>query len=163
MLIQVYEDEPARTKDNNLLGKFELSGIPSTPRGVSRIDITFNINVNEILTVFASNKTAASPTALPLRTTRIASQRKKSKKIVQEGQGRGCSHLCHCQESSRLRLLSTRQFLGWTALRGFEGVQVEAEETGGCCEVCFIYLFFLVVLILLRSTLTRAAPSFRPH
>jgi heat shock protein 1/8 len=66
VLIQVYEDEPARTIDNNLLGKFELSGIPSTPRGVSRINITFNINVNEILTVFASNKNAGKSNCITI-------------------------------------------------------------------------------------------------
>ena len=44
VLIQVYEGEHARTKDNNLLGKFELSGIPPTPRGVPQIEVTFDID-----------------------------------------------------------------------------------------------------------------------
>ena len=44
VLIQVYKGECARTKDNNLLGKFELSGIPPTPRGVLQIKVAFNIN-----------------------------------------------------------------------------------------------------------------------
>jgi L1 cell adhesion molecule like protein len=39
VLIQVYEGERARTKDNNLLGKFELSGIPPAPRGVPQIEV----------------------------------------------------------------------------------------------------------------------------
>ncbi|PWZ09746.1 Heat shock protein [Zea mays] len=49
VLIQVYEGERARTKDNNLLGKFELSGIPPAPRGVPQITVTFDIDANGIL------------------------------------------------------------------------------------------------------------------
>lgn len=41
VLIQVYEGERAMTKDNNLLGKFELSGIPSAPRGIPQIEVNF--------------------------------------------------------------------------------------------------------------------------
>jgi len=44
VLIQVYKGEGARTKDNNLLGKFELSGIPPAPRGVQQVEITFDID-----------------------------------------------------------------------------------------------------------------------
>ena len=57
VLIQVYEGERARTKDNNLLGKFELSGIPPAPRGVPQIEVTFDIDANGILNVSASDKT----------------------------------------------------------------------------------------------------------
>ena len=48
VLIQVYEGERARTKDNNLLGKFELSGIPSAPRGVPQVEVTFDIDANNL-------------------------------------------------------------------------------------------------------------------
>ncbi|XP_040997541.1 heat shock 70 kDa protein-like [Juglans microcarpa x Juglans regia] len=58
VLIQVYEGERARTKDNNLLGKFELSGIPPAPRGVPQINVTFDIDANGILNVAAEDKTA---------------------------------------------------------------------------------------------------------
>ncbi|XP_010273662.1 PREDICTED: heat shock 70 kDa protein [Nelumbo nucifera] len=58
VLIQVYEGERARTKDNNLLGKFELSGIPPAPRGVPQINVCFDIDANGILNVTAEDKTA---------------------------------------------------------------------------------------------------------
>jgi endoplasmic reticulum chaperone BiP len=54
--IQVYEGERPLTKDNNLLGSFELSGIPPAPRGVPQIEVTFEIDPNGILTVSASDK-----------------------------------------------------------------------------------------------------------
>ena len=57
VLIQVYQGERARTKDNNLLGKFELSGIPPAPRGVPQIEVTFDIDANSILNVSTADKT----------------------------------------------------------------------------------------------------------
>jgi len=57
VLIQVYEGERARTNDNNLLGRFGLSGIPPAPRGVPQIEVTFDIDANGILNVSASDKT----------------------------------------------------------------------------------------------------------
>ncbi|OWB58762.1 hypothetical protein B5S28_g4839 [[Candida] boidinii] len=56
VLIQVFEGERARTKDNNLLGKFELSGIPPAPRGVPQVEVTFDIDANGILNVSALEK-----------------------------------------------------------------------------------------------------------
>jgi L1 cell adhesion molecule like protein len=56
VLIQVYEGERAMTKDNNLLGKFELTGIPPAPRGVPQIEVTFDIDANGILNVSAADK-----------------------------------------------------------------------------------------------------------
>ncbi|KAJ3154928.1 70-kilodalton heat shock protein [Geranomyces michiganensis] len=57
VLIQVFEGERARTKDNNLLGKFELTGIPPAPRGVPQIEVTFDVDANGILNVNAVDKT----------------------------------------------------------------------------------------------------------
>merc|ERR1712228_914197 len=46
VLIQVFEGERQLTKDNNLLGKFELMGIPPAPRGVPQIEVTFDLDAN---------------------------------------------------------------------------------------------------------------------
>ncbi|KDQ23873.1 hypothetical protein PLEOSDRAFT_62237 [Pleurotus ostreatus PC15] len=56
VLIQVFEGERSLTKDNNLLGKFELSGIPPAPRGVPQIEVTFEIDANGIMKVSAADK-----------------------------------------------------------------------------------------------------------
>ncbi|OJD40390.1 hsp70-like protein [Diplodia corticola] len=56
VLIQVFEGERARTKDNNLLGKFELTGIPPAPRGVPQIEVTFDLDANGIMNVSALEK-----------------------------------------------------------------------------------------------------------
>lgn len=54
--IQVYEGERKLTKDNRLLGRFDLSGIPPSPRGVPQIEVTFDVDANGILNVTASEK-----------------------------------------------------------------------------------------------------------
>ena len=56
VLIQVFEGERAMTRDNNMLGKFHLDGIPPMPRGVPQIDVTFDIDANGILNVSAIEK-----------------------------------------------------------------------------------------------------------
>ena len=57
MLIQVYESERARTRDNKLLGKFELSGISPAPHGAPQIEVTFDMDANGILNVSTADKT----------------------------------------------------------------------------------------------------------
>jgi len=56
VLIQVFQGERSMTKDNTLLGKFELTGIPPAPRGVPQIEVTFEINADGILNVGAEDK-----------------------------------------------------------------------------------------------------------
>jgi len=55
VLIQVFEGERPMTKDNNLLGKFYLEGIPPAPRGVPQIQVTFDVDSNGILNVSAKD------------------------------------------------------------------------------------------------------------
>lgn len=56
VLIQVYEGERSMTKDNHLLGKFELTGIPPAPRGVPQIEVSFEVDANGVLQVSAEDK-----------------------------------------------------------------------------------------------------------
>merc|ERR1711912_209570 len=61
--IQVFEGERAMTKDNNLLGKFQLDGIPPAPRGVPQIEVTFDVDTNGVLNVTAEDKGASGKKA----------------------------------------------------------------------------------------------------
>merc|ERR1711957_814953 len=56
VLIQVFEGERSMTKDNHILGKFELTGIPPAPRGVPQIEVSFEVDANGILQVSAEDK-----------------------------------------------------------------------------------------------------------
>lgn len=64
--IQVYEGERPMTKDNHLLGKFDLNGIPPAPRGVPQIEVTFEIDVNGILRVSAEDKGSGNKEAITI-------------------------------------------------------------------------------------------------
>ena len=54
--IQVFEGERTLTKDNNLLGTFQLDGIPPAPRGVPQIEVTFDVDANGIMNIEALDK-----------------------------------------------------------------------------------------------------------
>jgi len=64
--IQVFEGERPMTKDNHLLGKFDLTGLPPAPRGVPQIEVTFEIDVNGILRVSAEDKGSGSKNAITI-------------------------------------------------------------------------------------------------
>jgi heat shock 70kDa protein 1/2/6/8 len=66
VLIQVFEGERAMTKDNNLLGKFHLDGIPPAPRGVPQIEVTFDIDANGILNVSAQDKSTGKSSQITI-------------------------------------------------------------------------------------------------
>ena len=64
--IQVYEGERTMTKDNNLLGRFELTGIPPVPRGVPKIKVSFDIDANGILNVSAKDESTGRTNAITI-------------------------------------------------------------------------------------------------
>ncbi|PRD32524.1 UNVERIFIED_CONTAM: Heat shock protein 70 B2 [Trichonephila clavipes] len=64
--IKVYEGERAMTKDNHLLGKFLLSGIPPVPRGVPQIEVTFNLDANGILNVSATDQSSGKSRSITI-------------------------------------------------------------------------------------------------
>ena len=71
---QVFEGERTMTKDNNLLGKFELSGIPPAPRGVPQIEVTFDIDANAILNVTACDKSTGKENKITITNDKGAFQ-----------------------------------------------------------------------------------------
>jgi len=86
VLIQVYEGERALTKDNNLLGKFELSGIPPAPRGVPQIDVTFDVDANGILNVHASDKSSGKSNKITITNDKGRLSQKDIERMVSEAE-----------------------------------------------------------------------------
>ncbi|KAL1675707.1 heat shock protein HSS1 [Schizophyllum commune] len=86
VLIQVYEGERARTKDNNLLGKFELSGIPPAPRGVPQIEVTFDIDANGILNVSASDKTTGKSNRITITNDKGRLSKEEIERMVSDAE-----------------------------------------------------------------------------
>merc|ERR1712190_604109 len=69
VLIQVFEGERAMTKDNNLLGKFHLDGIPPAPRGVPQIEVGFDVDANGIVDVSAVDKSTGKKQSITIRSS----------------------------------------------------------------------------------------------
>jgi len=86
VLIQVFEGERARTKDNNLLGKFELTGIPMAPRGVPQIEVTFDIDVNGILNVSAVEKSCGKTNKITITNDRSRLSKAEIERMVNEAE-----------------------------------------------------------------------------
>jgi len=86
VLIQVYEGERAMTRDNNLLGKFELSGIPPAPRGVPQIEVTFDIDANGILNVSASDKSTGKANKITITNDKGRLSKEDIEKMVNDAE-----------------------------------------------------------------------------
>jgi L1 cell adhesion molecule like protein len=86
VLIQVFEGERTRTRDNNLLGKFELSGIPPAPRGVPQITVCFDIDANGILNVSAEDKTTGQKNKITITNDKGRLSKEDIEKMVQEAE-----------------------------------------------------------------------------
>ncbi|ESO97876.1 hypothetical protein LOTGIDRAFT_181897 [Lottia gigantea] len=84
--IQVYEGERAMTKDNNLMGRFELMGIPPAPRGVPQIEVTFNIDANGILNVSAEDKSTGKSNQITITNHRGRLSQAEIDRLVQEAE-----------------------------------------------------------------------------
>ncbi|KAF8393774.1 hypothetical protein HHK36_019972 [Tetracentron sinense] len=86
VLIQVYEGERTKTKDNNLLGEFALSGIPPAPRGVPQISVCFKIDANGILNVSVEDKTTGLNNKITITNDKGRLSNEEIKKMVQEAE-----------------------------------------------------------------------------
>jgi L1 cell adhesion molecule like protein len=86
VLIQVFEGERAMTKDNNLLGKFELSGIPPAPRGVPQIEVTFDLDANGILNVTAVDKSTGRENKITITNDKGRLSKDEIEKMVRDAE-----------------------------------------------------------------------------
>merc|ERR1711861_118506 len=86
VLIQVFEGERAMTKDNNLLGKFHLDGIPPAPRGVPQIEVTFDIDANGILNVSAQDKSTGKSNQITITNEKGRLSQSEIDRMVQEAE-----------------------------------------------------------------------------
>jgi molecular chaperone DnaK (HSP70) len=80
----VFEGERKMTRDNNLLGKFELSGIPPAPRGVPQINVMFDIDANGILNVTAEDKTTGKKSKITITNDKGRLSKDDIERMVQE-------------------------------------------------------------------------------
>jgi len=84
--IQVFEGERAMTKDNHLLGKFDLTGIPPAPRGVPQIEVTFDIDANGILNVSAQDKSSGKQEKITITNDKGRLSKEEIEKMVSDAE-----------------------------------------------------------------------------
>ena len=72
------------TSDNNLLGQFELTGIPPAPRGVPQIDVTFDVDGNGIINVSAVDKSTNKMEKITIRNDKSRLSDAEIKRMVDE-------------------------------------------------------------------------------
>jgi L1 cell adhesion molecule like protein len=86
VLIQVYEGERALTKDNTLLGKFQLDGLPQMPRGTPQIEVSFDIDANGILNVNALEKSTGKAEKITITNEKGRLSADDIERMVQEAE-----------------------------------------------------------------------------
>jgi heat shock protein 5 len=86
VLIQVFEGERSMTKDNNMLGKFELTNIPPAPRGVPQIEVAFDLDANGILKVSASDKGTGKAESITITNDKGRLSQEEIDRMVQEAE-----------------------------------------------------------------------------
>ena len=86
VMIQVFEGERAMTKDNHILGKFELTGLPPAPRGTPQIEVTFEIDANGILQVSAEDKASGKAEKITITAEKGRLSEDEIERMVQEAE-----------------------------------------------------------------------------
>jgi len=86
VLIQVFEGERPMTKDNHLLGRFNLDGIPPAPRGVPQIEVTFDVDANGIMNVAAADKTTGKSSKITITNEKGRLSKADIEKLVQDAE-----------------------------------------------------------------------------
>merc|ERR1719201_1324171 len=86
VLIQVFEGERSMTKDCNLLGKFNLDGIPPMPRGVPQIEVTYDIDANGILNVTSVEKSTGKENKITITNDKGRLSKEEIEKMVEEAE-----------------------------------------------------------------------------
>ena len=82
----MYEGERKFTKDNNILGKFDLNGIPPAPRGVPQIEVSFEIDANGILNVGAEDKGTGKNEKITITNDKGRLSQEEIERMVQEAE-----------------------------------------------------------------------------
>lgn len=86
VLIQVFEGERTMTKDNTLLGKFQLEGIPPMPRGTPQIEVVFDMDANGILNVSASEKSTGKSEKIAITNDKGRLSKEDIERMVEEAE-----------------------------------------------------------------------------
>ncbi|KAJ8724296.1 hypothetical protein PYW08_015770 [Mythimna loreyi] len=142
--IQIYEGERAMTKDNNLLGVFNLSGIPPAPRGVPQIEVTFDIDANGILDVSAHDRSTGRSEHITISNDKGRLSKRDIEKMLNDAEKFRAE-----DEASKKRVEARNQLEGYcfgckTAVEN-AGTRLTEEEKNSVRTECNNQLLWLEV------------------
>ncbi|XP_048204089.1 heat shock 70 kDa protein 1B-like [Perognathus longimembris pacificus] len=131
VLIQVFEGERAMTKDNNLLGRFELSGLPPAPRGVPQVEVTFDIDANGILHVTATDKSTGKANAITITNDKGRLGKDDIERMVREAERYRAEDQAQRERVAARNALEAYAFHAKSALEepGLQGKVAQADKT----------------------------------
>jgi len=86
VLIQVYEGERSMTKDNRVLGQFQLDGLPPSPRGTPQIEVSFDVDANGILSVAAQDKASGKTQKITITSDKGRLSEEEIARMVKEAE-----------------------------------------------------------------------------
>jgi len=130
VLIQVFEGERSLTKDNNLLGKFELTSIPPAPRGVPQIEVTFEIDANGIMKVSAADKGTGKSETITITNEKVRLSQEEIDRMVAEAEEFAAEDEAQKKRIEALNSLSSYVYSLKSQLGDSEGLggKLEADD-----------------------------------
>ncbi|KAI1790564.1 heat shock protein 70 [Ganoderma leucocontextum] len=128
VLIQVYEGERSLTKDNNLLGKFELSDIPPAPRGVPQIEVTFEVDANGIMKISAADKGTGKSESITIKNEKGRLSPEEIERMVKEAEEFAADDEAQRKRIEALNHLSSFVYGLKTQLADQEGLGGKLED-----------------------------------
>jgi L1 cell adhesion molecule like protein len=134
VLIQVFEGERALTKDNNLLGKFQLDGIPPMQRGVPQIEVSFDVDANGILNVSAAEKSTGKSQKITITNDKGRLSKSDIERMVEEASN------FEAEDKTRMELIEAKNTLESYVYNSRNAMTEEKNVEKLTKEFCDTYL-----------------------
>lgn len=134
VLIQVFEGERSLTKDNNILGEFELADIPPAPRGTPQIEVTFDVDANGILNVSALEKSSGRSKKITITNDKGRLSKEEIERMVKDAEKnteQDCKQKERIEAKSCLEnaLYTVKNLINGTCAEKAPGIKDMDEET----------------------------------
>ncbi|EEC11639.1 heat shock protein, putative [Ixodes scapularis] len=134
--IQVYEGERTMTKDNHHLGRFELTGIPPAPRGVPKIEVTFDIDQNGILNVSARDESTGHAQSICITNEKGRLSASDIERMLQEAEKYRLEDIAQRERVDAKNSLQSYIFSVQQAIKEVVSDKISADEKSKVLQAC---------------------------
>ncbi|XP_064490262.1 heat shock protein 68-like [Ornithodoros turicata] len=134
--IQVYEGERTMTKDNHHLGRFELTGIPPAPRGVPKIEVTFEIDMNGIMNVSARDESTGHAQSICITNEKGRLSDAEIDRMLKEAEKYRLEDIAQREKVAAKNSLQSYAFSVQQAIKEVISDKISAEEKEKVLKCC---------------------------